>query len=141
MAIESSIDIQAPIERVWDLTCDVERLPSLNPTFRSAIRLDDDQPLGVGSKIRLRQQLQPALVWTITEFKEPTLFEWSTRLLGTTMTATHNVEPIHGGCRNNLRVQLTGPASWILERIAGRLIRRAIITENQGFKAVAENHA
>lgn len=141
MAIESSIDIQAPVKLVWELTCDVEKLPELNPTFRSARWLNRDKPLGVGSKIRLKQPLQPALIWTVTHFEEPTLFVWATQLLGVTMTASHILEHTDGGCRNNLSVELTGRGSGLFERLGGFLIRRAITTENRGFKTFAEKHS
>ena len=47
MRLEHTIDINAPIDRVWDLTLDVEALPNLTSTMTSVERLDDG-PLAVG---------------------------------------------------------------------------------------------
>ena len=40
MRIEHTIEIDAPVKRVWELTLDVESWPQLSPTFTSVERLD-----------------------------------------------------------------------------------------------------
>ena len=57
MRIEDSIDIAAPVERVWELTMDVESWPQLTPTITSVKRLDHG-PLAVGSAARIKQPAQ-----------------------------------------------------------------------------------
>lgn len=43
MQITDIIDIDAPIERVWELTVDVEAWPRYTPTMTSVERLDDGE--------------------------------------------------------------------------------------------------
>jgi uncharacterized membrane protein len=137
MRIETQLDIRAPIERVWDLTVDVEALPSVTPTMTRVERLDDE-PLGVGSRARIKQPRQPAAVWTVTRFDRPHVFEWQTKLLSITITGGHRLETVANGCRNTLSVELAGFGSGLAGRLLGSTLRRAIETENQGFRAAAE---
>jgi hypothetical protein len=54
MRIEHSIEIDAPVERVWGLTIDVESWPGFTPTMESVERLNSE-PLAVGSRVRVKQ--------------------------------------------------------------------------------------
>jgi carbon monoxide dehydrogenase subunit G len=48
MRFEHTIEIEAPIERVWQVTLDVESWPKRIPTVESIERLHEG-PLAVGS--------------------------------------------------------------------------------------------
>ena len=76
--ISHELEIAAPIERVWDLTLDIERWPELTPTITSVERLEVG-PLAVGSSARLVQPRQSPRVWTVTDLQAPTRFAWSAR--------------------------------------------------------------
>jgi uncharacterized membrane protein len=52
------IDVEAPIERVWEGLREVERWPEWAPTVTSARRLEDG-PLAVGSQVRVEQPWIP----------------------------------------------------------------------------------
>lgn len=137
MRIDHSIDIAAPIDRVWALTVDIESLPELTPTLTSVERLDEG-PLRVASTARVRQPAQPPRVWTVTDVEPTERFAWTTGARGLRMTAIHELTPSAGGTRNTLSVVIEGR----LGRLVGRLLRgriaRALATENEGFKRHAE---
>lgn len=137
MRIEHSIDIAAPIAAVWQLTIDVESWPSITPTITSVEPVDGD-PLSVGSRVRLKQPGQPERVWTVTELESEQRFAWSTRAIGTTMTASHELVESSSGTTNTLTVDIEGPLSSIVGAVLRGPISKAIAAENQGFKTAAE---
>ncbi len=137
MRIENTIEIEAPIERLWDLTLDVESWPDHTPTMTSIERLDD-QPLAVGSAVRIKQPAQRQRVWTVTELEAGRRFAWSARTMGTVMTATHTLTPNGAGTSQTLSVDIEGRLGRVVGALIGRAIAKAIATENLGFKSVAE---
>jgi uncharacterized membrane protein len=140
MIIRHALEIEAPIERLWALTIDVEGWPTFTPTVTCVKRLDAG-PLRVGSRARLKQPGQPARVWTVTLVEPPRRFAWSTRLPGATMTGVHELQATGVGTRNVLRIELTGWASGLVALLLRIPIARAIATENQAFKAAAMRSA
>ena len=138
MRIEHSIDIAAPVERVWELTLDVEAWPQHSSTITSVERLDDG-PLAVGSTARVKQPAQPTRIWTVTALEPTRRFAWATRAMGTTMTGGHELAPTEGGMRNTLTVDIEGPLAPLVGLLIRRPIRKAISTENEGFKSAAES--
>jgi uncharacterized membrane protein len=137
MDIRDELVIAAPVERVWDLTLDVEQWPSLTPTMTSVERLDDG-PIRVGSTAKVVQPRQRPTTWTVTRLEPRSLFEWQTKVGPVTMTAVHQLTATNEGCANTLVVKLSGVGSGLLSRLVGSKIRQAIATENAGFKAAAE---
>jgi uncharacterized membrane protein len=132
-----SIDIAAPIERVWELTVGIEALPSLTPTITRAERLDDG-PLRIGFRARLKQPGQPSRVWTVTEHEPNQRFEWTTRSRGFTMTAGHALSHADGITRNELAIHLSGPLAGLVGALGGRRIAAALATESESFRRAAE---
>lgn len=137
MQVEHQLVIRAPVERVWALTVDIERWPELTPTMRSVERLDDG-PLQVGSRARVVQPRQRPRTWTVTRLEAPHLFEWTTRLGPIEMRAEHRLEQVPEGCRNTLRVEVTGRGAALFA-LAKRVLTEAIETENEGFRRAAES--
>ena len=137
MRIEHTIGIDAPVSEVWALTIDIETLPSLTSTITSAERLDD-RPLTVGSKVRLKQPGQRERVWTVTALEPERLFAWSTRAMGTTMTATHELTGSGDGTNNTLRIDIEGALAPLVGALVKKPIAKALATENMGFKRAAE---
>jgi uncharacterized membrane protein len=136
--ITDELVIDAPIERVWQLTVDVEAWPSITPTMTSVERLDHGD-LAVGSTARVKQPAQRAAVWTVTRFEPPTAYEWATTVLGVRMVGGHHLEATDAGhTRNRLIVRLEGRGAGLLGRVVGGRIHQAIATENAGFKKAAE---
>jgi uncharacterized membrane protein len=139
MEIQNTIAIEAPVDRVWELTLDVESWPSHTPTM-TAIEPLGSSPLAVGSKVRIKQPAQRAKVWTVTALEPERLFAWTTRSMGTTMTGAHALAPSSTGTTQTLSVDIEGRLSRVVGALLRRPIAKAIAAENLGFKEAAENH-
>ncbi len=137
MRVQHQITIAAPPSRVWVATVDVEALPEYTPTMTEVVRLDQT-PLAVGSKVRIKQPLQRAKIWTVTELDENRRFSWTTRSAGTVMSATHDIVQTSTGTTNTLSVDMTGPLGTVLGALIRRQIAKALATENTGLKTAAE---
>lgn len=137
MRVEHSLEIAAPVERVWELTLDVEAWPRLTPTITSVQRLDAG-PIRIGSQARIKQPAQGTRTWTVTAIEPLRRFEWGTRLLGARMTGRHDLAPSATGTTNRLTVDIEGPLAPVIGTIARPQILKAIRLENEGFKRAAE---
>jgi uncharacterized membrane protein len=135
-----TVTIDAPTALVWQLTTALADWPDLTPTMRSVDRLDDG-PLRVGSRARVRQPGQRPAVWTVTRVEPEHEFRWQTVRPGLVLTGTHRLTAEGQGCRNTLVLEATGALAAPLGLLLGRLFRRALRTENAGFKAAAERRA
>lgn len=129
--------VLAPAERVWALTEDLESWPTLTPTMTSVQRLDAGA-LRVGSTARVTQPRQRPATWTVTTLEPPRQLTWEAAALGTRLVAGHHVEPVDGGCRTTLTLDLEGGTAPVLSRLAGGTLRSALATENDGFRRAAE---
>ncbi len=137
MEITDTTTIDAPIERVWDLTLGIDRLPEITPTISAVERLDDG-PLGVGSRARLKQPGMPARTWTVEEVDAPHRFAWTTRLVGVRMTGIHDLERLEQDrCRLTLRIRFEGRGAGLLGRLSSGSIASALAAENAGFTRAA----
>ena len=138
MKFEHEVFIAAPAHDVWRLTTDIESWPGMSPTFTSVRRLDEGS-LRVGSTALVKQPGQRATTWTVTAVEAPHRFEWAARVLGVRMVASHEVMAADGGCRNRLTLTMSGPGARVLAAVGGRLMRRSLATENEGFRRHAES--
>lgn len=134
---DTTIDIQAPPDRVWAALRDIERWPEWTPTI-SSIRLIDLGPLAVGSRAIVRQpKLLPAR-WKVTEIEAGRSFTWITVGPGTLVTARHGIE----GTGNNSRVKLSLDFAGFLGPVFARLTRglntRYLALEAEGLKKRVE---
>ena len=137
MKIQHSTQIDAPIERVWSLTVDIESWPEITPTVTSVERLDTGA-LMIGSRAELKQPGQGTKVWTVTELERGRRFAWSARLMGTRMTGRHLLAEEADGTRNTLEIEIEGKLAPLVGLLLRWPIGRALRQENAGFKAAAE---
>ena len=133
MRWENTVTIDAPAQRVWDLTIGVTNWPSFTPTVQKLERLESG-PMQVGSRARIKQPGQTAAIWTVTRLAPGREFAWQTKRMGVTMTGTHRVEPTDSGCRNTLAIDVAGPGSRLFGMLFGPLLRKAIATENAALR-------
>ena len=136
MDISHTLTIPAPVDTVWGLTIDVEHWPQVMPTVTRVDRLDDG-PLAIGSSARLEQPgLRPA-VWTVTTLEPGRRFAWTSRLLGAPITGRHDIEPVDGGARNTLTLELGGLRGRVIGTLFGNRLYATLATENESFRKAA----
>ena len=141
MEQSTSIDVEAPVEQVWEVLRDVERWPEWAPTVTSVRRLDDG-PLAVGSRARVRQPRIPPTEYVVTEFESGRSFTWVATGPGVRTTARHLLEELHtGGTRVTLAVERAGPVGEVMGRLYRRLTDRYLTAEAEGIKARSEGRA
>jgi len=132
------IDVEAPVERVWEVLREVERWPQWTPTVTSVRRLDDG-PLAVGSRVRVEQPRIPATVYGVTELEPGRSFTWVATGPGVHTTARHLLEELGtGGTRVTLAVEQAGPLGAVMGRFYRRLTDRYLGAEAAGIKVRGE---
>jgi uncharacterized membrane protein len=138
MTYRASIDIDAPVERVWDVLMDVEKWPDWSPTMTTVKRLEPGifRP---GSTARVKQPRLAEAIWRVTAMMPPTSFTWSSRARGVTTVARHTVTALdNGGARAGSEIDQHGPLALIARIFFARLTQRYMREEAQGLKQRCE---
>ena len=132
-----TILIHAPVERVWQVMTDVDRWHEWTPSITSITR-QEATPLGLGSRVVVRQpKLLPAPL-TVTAFTPNQSFTWEGKSPGLHTIAHHRVEAAAEGCRATLVLKFHGLLSGLVARLAGGLVARYVRWEAEGLKARSE---
>lgn len=138
MRYEVSAQVGAQLATVWAVLTDVEKTPEWTSSVTAVRRLDDG-PFGVGSRVRLEQPRLPASVWTVTEFRAPRLFTWTSSRGGVTTAAHHALVKVDDGTTiATLTVEQTGMFAPVAGFLLGGLTRRYVDTELAGLTARSE---
>jgi carbon monoxide dehydrogenase subunit G len=138
MRFEQSVEIDADQQRVWDVLTDLESWPRRIQTVE-LVELLTPAPMGVGSRVRLKQPRLGEGTWEVTVWEPPAFFEFHQTTGGITTVAGHRVEVL-GEARS--RLSLTLDMRGLLVPIFGRIYRdltnRYLTTEAQSLKRAAE---
>ncbi len=139
MEQSATIDITAPVERVWAVLSDVERWPEWTDTVRWVRRLDDG-PLRTGSSAKISQPKIPTVDYVVTELEPGTSFTWVSGGSAALTTARHVLEPLPGdGTRVTLSIEQTGWLASVMGRLYRGITDRYLATEAAGLKARSED--
>jgi hypothetical protein len=139
-SLDTSIDIEAPPERVWTILMDFEAYPAWNPFITS---IEGERRVGG----KLSAQLSPpggkpmTFKPTVQVFEEGTELTWLGRLFMPGIfdgRHTLRVEPRAGGSRFIHREQFTGITSGLLMRFIGEDTGRSFHLMNEALKERAE---
>jgi uncharacterized membrane protein len=133
----TTIDIQAPPDRVWEAIRDIEHWSEWTPTIIS-IRLLDPGPLAVGTRAIVHQPKLLAARWQVTEIEDGRGFTWITASPGLLVTARHYVEGAGTSSRVTLSLDFSGPLGGVVGRLTRGLNARYLALEAQGLKKRAE---
>ena len=139
MQFETSIGIDAPQGRVWDVLSDLEAWPQRVETVE-AVELLTPAPITRGSRIRLRQPNVPEGSWDITTWEAPSYFEMTQKGGGATSVAGHRVEALGADrSRLTLTLDMRGLLIPIVGRVYKDLTNRYLQLEAEGIKRAAES--
>jgi uncharacterized protein YndB with AHSA1/START domain len=134
----TSVDVDAPPERVWEVLVDVERWPEWTDSVTRVRRLGAG-PLAVGSRVEVSQPRIPTGTYTVTALEPGTAFRWEQRQPGSVVQAHHVCEPLsNGGTRVELTVVMGGVLGGVVGRLYRGLTERYLAMEAAGLKARAE---
>jgi uncharacterized membrane protein len=136
----TTIDIDAPAERVWEVMSDIERWHEWTPSVTSIKRLGSG-PLAVASRALVRQPKFPPAMWTVTAIEPGRWFTWTNGVPGLRVVAHHSVTPTDAGSRATLSIDFQGLLGASLARIAGKITERYLALEAKGLKARSEEPA
>jgi len=118
MRFESSIDIDAPINKVWALVDKLEEWPQWMPSIKKIERLSKE-PLTVGSQLSVTatvSALTVTLLMTITEFIPERSVVLEGKALGTKLTRFYNLEPANGKTKVTIGGDVSGALAWLAQR-------------------------
>ena len=118
MTFESSIDINAPAEKVWALVDKLEEWPQWMPSIKKIERLSKG-PLTVGSQLSVTAEvsgLTVTLLMTITEFVPQRSVVLEGKALGTKLTRFYTLEPVNGKTKVTIGGDVSGALAWLARR-------------------------
>ena len=139
MRFETSVDIEAPQQRVWEVLSDLEAWPRRIETV-DVVEQMTTAPITVGSLVRLKQPKLPEGVWHVTAWEAPTWFEWRQQSSGVTSVAGHRVTALsRDRSRLTLSMEMRGLIVPLVGRLSKGLIDRYMTTEANGIRRAAEH--
>jgi carbon monoxide dehydrogenase subunit G len=118
MVFESSIDINAPVEKVWALIDELEEWPQWMPSIKKIERVSAG-PLTVGSQLSVTAKvsgLTVKLSMTIIEFVPQRTVVMQGKALGTNLTRFYNMKPVDGKTRITVGGEVSGFLAWLAHR-------------------------
>jgi len=118
MRFESSIDINAPPDRVWALMDKLEQWPQWMPPIKKIERISKG-PLAIGSQLSVTAKvsgLTVKLLMTIIKFVPEQTVVMQGRALGTSLTRFYILEPLDGKTKVTIGGDVSGALAWLARR-------------------------
>lgn len=139
-AVERSIVINVPTERIWEAFVNLGDWPAWNHHMRE-IRLLTEVPLAMDSRARIVLKTRLSSTWEVTEFSPGRSFTWDANLFGSHLAFAHVVEPANGGSRVILRIEAAGltalAASLVLRFSYGHFLNRSLRRLKESLEGAA----
>jgi carbon monoxide dehydrogenase subunit G len=118
MKFQSSIDIEAPPEKVWTLIDKLEQWPQWMPSIKKIERVSKG-PLTTGSQLSVTAKVSGItirLLMTIIEFVPERTVVMKGKALGTRLTRFYNLEPLNNKTRATVGGEVSGFLAWLARR-------------------------
>jgi len=118
MRFSSSVEINAPIERVWTLVDKLEEWPQWMLSIKKIERVSEG-PLTVGSQLSVTakvSRLTVNLLMTITEFVPERSVVMQGKALGTNLIRFYYLEPVNGKTKVTVGGEVSGLLAWLARR-------------------------
>ena len=118
MKFSASIEINAPLERVWALVNEVEDWPKWIPSLKKIEKLSEG-PLGKGSRILVvaKSIIKVNLFMAIIEFIPLQRVVMEGKVLGVRMTRYYTLEPVN---QNKTKLMAGGEVTGLLAFLVRR---------------------
>jgi carbon monoxide dehydrogenase subunit G len=118
MRFSSSVEINAPVEKVWTLVDKLEEWHQWMPSIKKIERISEG-PLAVGSRLSVTakvSRLTVNLLMTITKFVPERSVTMQGKSLGTTLTRFYSLEPENGKTKVTIGGEVSGLLAWLARR-------------------------
>ena len=134
----TTIEIEAPSDRVWQVMSDIDRWSDWTPTVKRLTRLED-APFALGTRVRILQPRLPAVIWTVTRIDPGAGFGWTARGPGFNVLGDHDVRARPGGSLAMLSLTYSGPIGLVLACCTRGIIERYLALEASSLKTRCED--
>ena len=118
MVFESSIDINAPVEKVWALIDKLEEWPQWMPSIKKIERVCEG-PLTIGSQLSVTVKVSGItvkLLMTVNKFVPERNVVMEGKVLGTKLTRFYTLEPVNGKTKVTIGGRVSGFLAWLARR-------------------------
>jgi carbon monoxide dehydrogenase subunit G len=143
--VRGSIDIDRPIDEVFDVVADQTNEPRYNPAMTASHRLDPDGPVGVGSRFRatvLSRGKPQQVEIEITGFERPSEMASRSVMGRSTVTGRLRFDPVASGTRLSWDWDVkVGGAARVLDPLVAVIGRRQERAIWAGLKHFLEDSA
>jgi len=115
---ESSVDINAPADKIWAVVDRLEEWHQWMPSIKRIERLSAE-PLTVGSQLFVTAKVSRftvKLLMTITKFVPERIVVLQGKALGTGLTRFYILEPANGKTRATVGGEVSGILAWLARR-------------------------
>lgn len=118
MRFESSIEVDAPVNKVWALIDKLEEWPQWMPSIKKIERVSKG-PLTVGSQLSVTARVSGftlKLLMTIIKFVPERNVVLEGKALGTRLTRFYALETASGGTKITIGGDVSGALAWLARR-------------------------
>ena len=127
MKFSSTVEVDAPPEKVWALVNDLEEWPQWIPSIKKIEKLSEGA-LGIGSQIRVtaKSAITVKLLMTITEFVPGQHAVMRGKVLGTDLIRYYTFEPVDQRTRLTAGGEVSGLLAFLVRR-GGQALSEEIV--------------
>ena len=139
MKFESSVDINAPTEKIWAVVDRLEEWSQWMPSIKRIERLSEE-PLTVGSQLSVTakvSKLTVKLLMTITKFVPERTVVLQGKALGTKLTRFYVLESVSEETKATVGGEVSGFLAWLARRGGQAIsdeIAQAVKTRIEGLE-------
>lgn len=133
------VRVEAPLETVWGILTDVERMPAWTKSMKSVDVVEGDV-FAVGTRVVIRQPRMAAMTWTVDEVTPMRHFRWSAVNAGVVTHGDRWLEPRANGrhVEMRLRIHHVGKLARLVGALTMRRTARYVDLAIQGLKRASE---
>jgi hypothetical protein len=117
MKFESSTEIDAPLETVWEVVKDAEEWPQWVPSLKK-VEIVSKGSLGVGEQVLViaRTRITVKLLMTITEFVPKQCLIMEGKILGARLIRSYSLEALNDKTGFTASGEVSGITAWLVRR-------------------------